>query len=144
VEGGQSCLRDIPLTKEFRMDMARLEIPVSGWTCLSTADDDASVRWNSTERDARITWISYLCRCSWSRSLSGSCSSSSSRPTARRLSSFQLPSSRWRVLYQLGPCHQWTASSRQLWQACWRRKSGVWVTRRGMREVGRWVVVVDV
>jgi len=25
-----------PLTKEFRMDMARLEIPVSGWTCLRT------------------------------------------------------------------------------------------------------------
>lgn len=29
---------DIPLTKEFRMDMARLEIPVSGWTCFRTAD----------------------------------------------------------------------------------------------------------
>lgn len=27
----------IPLTKEFRIDMARLEIPVSGWTCLRTA-----------------------------------------------------------------------------------------------------------
>jgi hypothetical protein len=27
---------DIPLTNEFRMDMARLEIPVSGWTCLRT------------------------------------------------------------------------------------------------------------
>ena len=27
---------DSPLTKEFRMDMARLEIPVSGWTCLRT------------------------------------------------------------------------------------------------------------
>ena len=26
----------IPLTKELRMDMARLEIPVSGWTCLRT------------------------------------------------------------------------------------------------------------
>lgn len=26
----------LPLTKEFRMDMARLEIPVSGWTCLRT------------------------------------------------------------------------------------------------------------
>jgi hypothetical protein len=25
-----------PLTKEFRIDMARLEIPVSGWTCLRT------------------------------------------------------------------------------------------------------------
>lgn len=24
------------LTKEFKMDMARLEIPVSGWTCLRT------------------------------------------------------------------------------------------------------------
>ena len=27
----------LPLTKELRMDMARLEIPVSGWTCLRTA-----------------------------------------------------------------------------------------------------------
>ena len=26
------------LTKEFRMDMARLEMPVSGWTCLRTGD----------------------------------------------------------------------------------------------------------
>ena len=30
---GEPCL---PLTKEFRMDMARLEIPVSGCTCLRT------------------------------------------------------------------------------------------------------------
>jgi hypothetical protein len=28
--------RDLPFTKELRMDMARLEIPVSGWTCLRT------------------------------------------------------------------------------------------------------------
>lgn len=34
---------NIPLTKEFRMDMARVEIPVSGWTCLRTGDKDASV-----------------------------------------------------------------------------------------------------
>lgn len=33
---------DIPLTKEFKMDMARLEIPVSGWTCLRTADNGVS------------------------------------------------------------------------------------------------------
>ena len=26
----------IPLTKELRMDMARFEIPVSGWTCFRT------------------------------------------------------------------------------------------------------------
>ena len=30
-------------TKELRMDMARLEIPVSGWTCLRTGKD-ASVK----------------------------------------------------------------------------------------------------
>lgn len=30
---------DLPLTKELRMDMARLEIPVSGWTCLRTVKD---------------------------------------------------------------------------------------------------------
>jgi hypothetical protein len=27
----------IPLTNEFKIDIARLEIPVSGWTCLRTA-----------------------------------------------------------------------------------------------------------
>jgi hypothetical protein len=27
---------DIPLTNELRMDIARLEIPVSGWTCFKT------------------------------------------------------------------------------------------------------------
>jgi hypothetical protein len=27
---------DIPLTNELRMDIARLEIPVSGWTCFRT------------------------------------------------------------------------------------------------------------
>jgi hypothetical protein len=29
----------IPLTKEFRIDIARLEIPVSGWTCLRTKSE---------------------------------------------------------------------------------------------------------
>lgn len=33
-----------PLTKELRMDMARLEIPVSGWTCFRTAGALATVR----------------------------------------------------------------------------------------------------
>lgn len=28
----------LPLTKELRIDMARLEIPVSGWTCFRTAN----------------------------------------------------------------------------------------------------------
>ena len=28
--------RGLPLTKELRMLIARLEIPVSGWTCLRT------------------------------------------------------------------------------------------------------------
>lgn len=27
----------LPLTKEFKMDMARFEIPVSGWTCFNTS-----------------------------------------------------------------------------------------------------------
>jgi hypothetical protein len=31
--------KNIPLTKEFRMDMARVEIPVSGWTCLRTGGE---------------------------------------------------------------------------------------------------------
>ena len=30
---------NIPLTNEFRMDMARFEIPVSGWTCFKTIRD---------------------------------------------------------------------------------------------------------
>jgi hypothetical protein len=137
-------MRDIPLTNEFRMDIARLEIPVSGWTCLSTADDDASVRWNSTESDAQSSWNAYLCRCSWSRSLSGSCPSSSSHPTEQRLSSCQLPFSLWRELCQLGPCRPLMASFQLLWQASWRKKGGVWVTVSEMRRFGEWVVVVDV
>jgi hypothetical protein len=32
------------LTNEFRMDMARLEIPVSGWTCLRTGSKNISTR----------------------------------------------------------------------------------------------------
>ena len=35
---------DLPLTKEFRMDMARFEIPVSGWTCLRTRERTWSVQ----------------------------------------------------------------------------------------------------
>ena len=31
-----------PLTNEFRMDMARFEIPVSGWTCFRTKTGDVS------------------------------------------------------------------------------------------------------
>jgi len=34
----------LPLTKEFRIDMARFEIPVSGWTCLRTAILSARAR----------------------------------------------------------------------------------------------------
>ena len=36
--------RNIPFTKELRMDMARVEIPVSGWTCLRTEDGKKQVR----------------------------------------------------------------------------------------------------
>ena len=32
----------LPLTKEFKIDMARLEIPVSGWTCLRTESSNVS------------------------------------------------------------------------------------------------------
>ena len=32
----------IPLTNEFRIDIARLEIPVSGWTCLRTRIETVS------------------------------------------------------------------------------------------------------
>lgn len=41
---------DSPLTKEFRMDMARLEIPVSGCTCLRTGRWDVSRRVFWTKR----------------------------------------------------------------------------------------------
>jgi len=34
-----SVQNDIPLTNELRMDMARFEIPVSGWTCFRTKED---------------------------------------------------------------------------------------------------------
>ena len=33
----------VPLTNEFKIDMARLEIPVSGWTCFSTIDTSANL-----------------------------------------------------------------------------------------------------
>ena len=29
----------LPLTNEFKIDIARLEIPVSGWTCFNTTDN---------------------------------------------------------------------------------------------------------
>lgn len=34
----RSQINSIPFTNEFRIDMARVEIPVSGWTCLRTAE----------------------------------------------------------------------------------------------------------
>ena len=41
---GRQAGQNLPLTKELRMDMARLEIPVSGWTCFKTRiRGDASV-----------------------------------------------------------------------------------------------------
>jgi hypothetical protein len=36
---------DVPLTNEFKMDMARLEIPVSGWTCLRTRGAKTRQSW---------------------------------------------------------------------------------------------------
>ena len=36
--------RGIPFTNELRIDMARLEIPVSGWTCFNTAKKRVSNR----------------------------------------------------------------------------------------------------
>lgn len=39
----------IPLTKEFKIDIARLEIPVSGWTCLRTTIEQLakSLEWKT-------------------------------------------------------------------------------------------------
>jgi hypothetical protein len=42
----------IPLTKEFRMDIARLEIPVSGWTCFKTGIE-MLVIWNEMQDATR-------------------------------------------------------------------------------------------
>jgi hypothetical protein len=67
-------------------------------------------RANNQQREA------YLCRCSWSTSPSSSCLASSSHQMEQRQSSCRPPSCR-REPYQLGPCHQWRASSRQLWEA---------------------------
>ena len=47
LDDGKKTKTNVPLTNEFRMDMARFEIPVSGWTCFKTIQD-ASVmidRW---------------------------------------------------------------------------------------------------
>ncbi len=59
---------NIPLTKELRMDMARFEIPVSGWTCFRTKQD-ALVRfeqWMSDQakfRANRPRWLKRCCYC---------------------------------------------------------------------------------
>ena len=37
VKTGGGTGRSIPFTNELRIDIARLEIPVSGWTCFNTA-----------------------------------------------------------------------------------------------------------
>lgn len=132
---------DIPLTKEFKMDMARLEIPVSGWTCFKTKSGGlVNVEWKTRldvdmrVGEGRVDWKrerhaadapgvvektrlektgAYLCRCMRSRSPCASWCASSSRQL--RQSSCQLPSS------QRGPWRQvpWRrASSRQrLWEA---------------------------
>lgn len=55
-ETRRQCRVSLPLTKEFRMDMARLEIPVSGWTCLRTVDstlDGLIMGRNIKEQDAK-------------------------------------------------------------------------------------------
>lgn len=91
--------------------MALFEIPVSGWTCFRTADALVNVALSS-----RVNWA-YPCRCKMSRFPFSSFLSSSCHQMGRRQSSCQLPSSRWQVLYRLGPCRQWLASSQLLWEA---------------------------
>jgi hypothetical protein len=46
----QCLILDLPLTKEFRMDMARLEIPVSGWTCLRTREEKSQIKMFQMEK----------------------------------------------------------------------------------------------
>lgn len=40
-------LDPLPLTKEFKIDMARFEIPVSGWTCFNTRKETRQYCWSS-------------------------------------------------------------------------------------------------
>jgi len=115
------------LTNEFRMLMARLEIPVSGWTCLRTGEMRQQIMLDGSgcigghcnscnrARDASMA-ETHPCRCTRSRSPSWSWCASSSRQRERR-SSCQPPSSQ-RVPFQPGPCRRWWESS-VLWEAFW-------------------------
>jgi hypothetical protein len=46
-------LIDIPLTKEFKIDIARFDIPVSGWTCFKT-ESEMSVNIFEMENETRL------------------------------------------------------------------------------------------
>jgi len=92
------------LTKEFKIDMARLEIPVSGCTCLRTAERHVS---DGSMKAKRC--IAYPCRYTSCRSLSWSSCASSCRQMAPR-SSYQPPSSQ-QVLYRQAPCQRWSGSA---------------------------------
>lgn len=134
-----------PLTNEFRIDMARFEIPVSGWTCLRTgkmlalvvqakntphhvmshAKKDEPRPGNQPGRqgdailggDESGRERTHLCRCRTSRSPFWSWSASSCHPS-RPPSSFQPPSSRPGP-FRPGPCprSRWASSQRQLSEA---------------------------
>ena len=110
---------DSPLTKEFRMDMARLEIPVSGCTCLRTGECHVSKRVFETKVRR---WMSYPCRCRRSRSPCGSWCASSSRLTGPR-SSCQPPSSPQGPC-QLVPCRRWRESSAMGVRNCAKSRDG--------------------
>lgn len=129
----------LPLTKELRIDMARFEIPVSGWTCFKTEKS-----WLVTYVEKHYMlgiarkhfhdpkWKMYLCRCMTSRFLFGSYFASSSHrseePSSCQPPFFQL------VLFLLGLCLLWRVSFRQLWEAF--RLWWKWLCEK--KDVGSW------
>jgi hypothetical protein len=55
--------KGIPLTNEFKIDIARLEIPVSGWTCLRTAiEESVKCFWNGRRDSVLMDGVKWI-RC---------------------------------------------------------------------------------
>ena len=115
---------NIPLTKEFKIDMALFEIPVSGWTCLRTKTKRVNMLFIESPR-TRLEWQeANLCRCTSCKSPFWSCEISSFRQR-QQAPSFRLPSSQRGLFLLLAPFRRWLASSQLLLEAFWRSVFGV-------------------
>lgn len=110
LEASVAILSKISLTNEFRMAIALLEIPVSGWTCLRTA----GVR---EPKGGKSEAIAYPYRCRTSMSPCASSCASSSRHQQAQLACCSCLQSSWQCPSWRAPCRQWR---REPWRQ-WRR-----------------------